>query len=94
MYIVIFYIKFICVWALETGKKNRALSKLFWPVSQRVQMNFIILPTMFILQCQKVQNNRQISLKGTETNFIRVVFNVVHRQVRTILVWYLPFDLH
>ena len=56
----------LLVWALQTGRK----SSLFWPVSQRVQINFIFndnVPStyiVFILQYQKVQkNNCQIVWK-------------------------------
>jgi len=40
MYIVIFYVKCICVQAAKQVK-TRVFGKLFWPVSQRVQINFI-----------------------------------------------------
>jgi uncharacterized membrane protein YhdT len=83
MYIVILYITVICVRALETGRK-RAFSKLFWSDSQWVQMNYIFLPTMFILQCHKVQNKRQISLKGTETIFLRQKDNRTSNNLQNI----------
>ena len=93
MYIVIFYIKCVCVRALETGRK-RAFGKLFWSVSQWVQTNFIFHRQCLSCNFKGPKNKRPIWLKRTETMFIRIVFKVVLWQVRTIPLWYLPFDLH
>ena len=81
------------VWALETGRKV-SLGKLFWPVSQPEQINFIFNDNVLILwlTCNiKSPKHLPKCQKITETSIILFVFNGVISWSVTSALILLPF---
>ena len=89
MYIV--EISILFVQALETGRKGR-LWRVFLTHFATSENNCTYI--VFILQCQKVQNNCQILLKRTETGVVLIIFTGVLSCQCSYCFCFLPLALH